>query len=91
MEKTSKSEFKNNNIYKSQKSLECLIFDMMDIVIGGTYYDGRMNQIHVVDIAENFNSKSGESSKVILYKRNKSKKILQSFHDVLVSTLVERK
>lgn len=64
---------------------------MMDIVIGGTYYDGRMNQIHVVDIAENFNSKSGESSKVILYKRNKSKKILQSFHDVLVSTLVERK
>ncbi len=63
---------------------------MTDIIIGGTYYDRQMNRIHVVDIAENFNNKSGENSKVVLYKKNKSKIILQSFHDVLISTLKER-
>lgn len=51
----------------------------------------QMNRIHVVDIAENFNNKSGENSKVVLYRKNKDKKILQSFHDVLISTLKERK
>lgn len=64
---------------------------MTDITIGSTYYDSQMNRIHVVDIAENFNNKSGENSKVILYRKNKSKKVLQSFHDVLISTLKERK
>lgn len=63
----------------------------MDIVIGGTYCDRQMNRIHVVDIAENFNNKSGENSKVVLYRKNKGKKVLQSFHDVLISTLKERK
>lgn len=63
---------------------------MTDIAIGSTYYDRQMNRIHVVDIAENFNNRSGESSKVVLYKKNKGKKVLQSFHDVLISTLKER-
>lgn len=63
---------------------------MTDVLIGSTYHDRQMNQIHVVDIAENFNNKSGESSKVILYKKNKGQKVLQSFHDVLISTLKER-
>jgi len=62
----------------------------MNVAIGSTYCDRQMNRIHVVDIAENFDSKSGESSKVILYRKNKGKKILQSFHDVLISTLKER-
>lgn len=64
---------------------------MTDITIGSTYYDRQMNRIHVVDIAENFNNKSGENSKVVLYRKNKDKKILQSFYDVLISTLKERK
>lgn len=64
---------------------------MTDITIGSTYYDRQMNRIHVVDIAEKFNNKSGENSKVVLYRKNKDKKILQSFHDVLISTLKERK
>lgn len=63
---------------------------MTDVLIGSTYHDRQMNQIYVVDIAENFNNKSGESSKVILYKKNKGQKVLQSFHDVLISTLKER-
>lgn len=63
---------------------------MMEIAIGSTYYDRQMNQIHVLDIAENFNRKSGENSKVVLYRKNKSKKVLQSFQDVLISTLKER-
>lgn len=63
----------------------------MDIAIGSTYQDRQMNRIHVVDIAENFNNKSGENSKVVLYRKNKGKKILQSFHDVLILTLKERK
>ncbi len=62
----------------------------MEVSIGTTYYDRQMNQIHVVDIAENFDNKSGENSKVILYRKNKGKKVLQSFHDVLISTLKER-
>ena len=64
---------------------------MTDITIGSTYYDRQMNRIHVVDIAENFNNKSGENSKVVLYRKNKDKKILQSIHNVLISTLNERK
>ena len=63
---------------------------MMEITIGSTYHDRQMNQIHVFDIAENFNRKSGENSKVVLYRKNKSKKVLQSFQDVLISTLKER-
>lgn len=63
---------------------------MIDIAIGSTYCDRQMNRIHVVDITENFNNKSGKSSKVVLYKKNKSQKILQSFHDVLILTLKER-
>lgn len=55
----------------------------MEITIGRTYYDKYMNQIRVLDIAENFDKKS----KVVLYRKNKSKKVLQSFHDVLISTL----
>lgn len=60
---------------------------MIEIAIGSPYHDRQMNQIHVLDIAENFNHKSGEKSKVILYRKNKGKKVLQSFHDVLISTL----
>lgn len=63
---------------------------MMEITIGSTYHDRQMNQIHVLDIAENFNRKSGENSKVVLYRKNKSKKVFQSFQDVLISTLKER-
>lgn len=63
----------------------------MDIAIGSTYCDRQMNRIHVVDIAENFNNKSGKNSKVVLYRKNNGKKVLQSFHDVLISTLKERK
>lgn len=63
---------------------------MMEITIGSTYHDRQMNQVYVLDIAENFNRKSGENSKVVLYRKNKSKKVLQSFQDVLISTLKER-
>ena len=49
---------------------------MMEITIGSTYHDRQMNQVHVLDIAENFNRKSGENSKVVLYRKNKSKKVV---------------
>ena len=52
---------------------------MTDITIGSTYYDRQMNRIHVVDIAENFNNKSGENSKVVLYRKNKTKRFYSLF------------
>lgn len=56
---------------------------MMDIAIGYTYHDRQMNLIHVVDIAEDPNKRS----KVVLYKKNRGKKVLQSFRDVLMETI----
>ena len=51
---------------------------MIEITIGSTYHDRQMNQIHVLDIAENFNRKSGENSKVVLYRKNKGKKVIST-------------
>ena len=53
---------------------------MIEITIGSTYHDRQMNQIHVLDIAENFNRKSGENSKVVLgrlkaYTKNTNERI----------------
>lgn len=56
----------------------------MNFVIGGIYQDWQGDKIKVLDIAENPKDKS----KVIIYNRkSKGKKVLQSFHDVLMNTI----
>lgn len=55
----------------------------MELVIGSTYQDRQGNSIKVLDVAENLKDKS----KVVIYKKNKGKKVLQSFHDVLMETI----
>lgn len=55
----------------------------MELAIGSTYQDRQGNSIRVLDIAENLKNKS----KVVIYKKNKGKKVLQSFHDVLMETI----
>ncbi len=55
----------------------------MELAIGSTYQDRQGNSIRVLDIAENLKDKS----KVVIYKKNKGKKVLQSFHDVLMETI----
>lgn len=58
----------------------------MELVIGGTYQNNFGDKIRVLDICENPKDKS----RVVLYRKNKQKKVLQSFHDVLMNTLKER-
>lgn len=55
----------------------------MDLVIGSTYLDKTGDKIRVLDICENLENKS----KVVLYRKGKRKKVLQSFQDVLMETI----
>jgi len=56
----------------------------MDFVIGNTYQDRQGDKIKVLDIAENPQDKS----RVVIYNRkSKGKKVLQSFHDILMDTI----
>ena len=57
---------------------------VMDFVIGNTYQDRQGDKIKVLDIAENPQDKS----RVVIYNRkSKGKKVLQSFHDILMDTI----
>lgn len=58
----------------------------MDLAIGSTYRNRSGDKIRVLDICENLDNKS----KVVLYKKNKGKKVLQSFQDVLIEMLKEK-
>lgn len=55
----------------------------MDLAIGSTYQNKNGDKIMVLDICDSFDNKP----KVVLYKKNKGKKVLQSFHDVLMETI----
>lgn len=55
----------------------------MDLAIGSTYQNKNGDKIRVLDICDNFDNKL----KVVPYKKNKSKKVLQSFYDVLMETI----
>lgn len=56
----------------------------MNFVIGNTYQDRQGDRIKVLDIAENPQDKS----RVVIYNRkSKGKKVLQSFHDILMDTI----
>lgn len=55
----------------------------MELVIGSTYQNNFGDKITVLDICENPKDKS----RVVLYRKNKQKKVLQSFHDVLMETI----
>ena len=57
---------------------------VMDFVIGNTYQDRQGDKIKVLDIAENPQDKS---SVVIYNRKSKGKKVLQSFHDILMDTI----
>ena len=57
---------------------------VMDFVIGNTYQDRQGDKIKVLDIAENPQDKSRE---VIYNRKSKGKKVLQSFHDILMDTI----
>ena len=54
----------------------------MDLAIGSTYQNKNGDKIRVLDICDNLDNKP----KVVLYKKNKGKKVLQSFQDVLMET-----
>ena len=57
---------------------------VMDFVIANTYQDRQGDKIKVLDIAENPQDKS----RVVIYNRkSKGKKVLQSFHDILMDTI----
>ena len=57
---------------------------VMDFVIGNTYQDRQGDKIKVLDIAENPQDKS----RVVIYNRkSKGKKVLQSFHDIVMDTI----
>lgn len=58
----------------------------MELVIGSTYQNNFGDKIRVLDICENPKDKS----RVVLYRKNKQKKVLQSFEAVLMATLKER-
>lgn len=60
---------------------------MTDLVIGSTFLNKSGDKIRVLDICDNLDNKP----KVVLYKKNKGKKVLQSFQSVLMETLKERK
>ena len=56
----------------------------MDFAIGSTYQDRQGDRIRVLDIVEN----PKDNSKVVIYnRRSKGKKVLQSFHDILMDTI----
>lgn len=55
----------------------------MDLVVGSTYHNKDGDKIRVLDICDSFDNKP----KVVLYKKNKGKKVLQSFYDVLMETI----
>lgn len=55
----------------------------MDLVVGSTYHNKDGDKIRVLDICDSLDNKP----KVVLYKKNKGKKVLQSFHDVLMETI----
>ena len=55
----------------------------MDLAIGSTYHNKDGDKIRVLDICDSLDNKP----KVVLYKKNKGKKILQSFQDVLMETI----
>ena len=56
----------------------------MNFVIGNTYQDRQGDRIKVLDIAEN----PPDKSRVVIYNRkSKGKKVLQSFHDILMDTI----
>lgn len=55
----------------------------MELVIGSTYQNNFGDKIRVLDICENPKNKS----RVVLYRKNKQKKVFQSFHDVLMETI----
>lgn len=58
----------------------------MDLAIGSTYRNEYGDKIRVLDICDSLDNKP----KVVLYKKNKSKKVLQSFQDILMETLKGR-
>lgn len=58
----------------------------MDLVVGSTYHNKDGDKIRVLDICDSLDNKP----KVVLYKKNKSKKVLQSFQEVLMETLKGR-
>lgn len=58
----------------------------MDFAIGNTYQNKNGDKIRVLDICDSFDNKP----KVVLYKKNKGKKVLQSFQEVLMETLKGR-
>lgn len=58
----------------------------MDLVVGSTYHNKDGDKIRVLDIYDSLDNKP----KVVLYKKNKSKKVLQSFQEVLMETLKGR-
>lgn len=58
----------------------------MDLAIGSTYQNKNGDKIRVLDICDSLDNKP----KVVPYKKNKGKKVLQSFQDVLMETLKER-
>lgn len=55
----------------------------MDLVVGSTYHNKDGDKIRVLDICDSLDNKP----KVVLYKKNKGKKVLQSFYDVLMETI----
>lgn len=59
----------------------------MDLVVGSTYHNKDGDKIRVLDICDNLDNKP----KVVLYKKNKGKKVLQSFQDVLMETIKRKK
>ena len=58
----------------------------MDLAIGSTYQNKNGDKIRDLDICDSLDNKP----KVVLYKKNKSKKVLQSFQEVLMETLKGR-
>ena len=59
---------------------------MTDLVIGSTFLNKSGDKIRVLDICDSLDNKP----KVVLYKKNKGKKVLQSFQEVLMETLKGR-
>lgn len=59
---------------------------MTDLVIGSTFLNKSGDKIRVLDICDSLDNKP----KVVLYKKNKGKKVLQSFQSVLMETLKGR-
>lgn len=58
----------------------------MNLAIGNTYQNKNGDKIRVLDICDNLDNKP----KVVLYKKNRGKKVIQSFQEVLMETLKRR-